>query len=74
MPATLSKRDSNTGDFLLILQNFQEQLICKTSANRLFFDSVNTFDVIRQPYPCRIKDMVEPYLKNILIKHVLFLF
>ena len=37
MPATLSKRDSNTGDFLLILQNFQEQLICKTSANRLCF-------------------------------------
>ena len=43
------------------MQNFQEQLLCKTSANRCFFGSL-------------IKDMVEPYLKDILLKHVLFLF
>ena len=43
------------------MQNLQEQLLCKTSTNRCFFGSL-------------IKDMVEPYLKDILLKHVLFLF
>ena len=44
MLTILLKSDSNTGVFLWILQNFQEHLLCKKN---LFFDSVNTFDVIR---------------------------
>ena len=36
-PATLLKRDSNTGVPLSILQNFQEQLFWKTSANGCFY-------------------------------------
>ena len=41
MPATLLKSDSNTGAFLWILQNFQEQVLCATSVNRCFiFESL----------------------------------
>ena len=59
MPRALLKSDSSTYVFLWILQNLQEQLLRKTYANRcffiilfiylffFFFDSVNTFDVLR---------------------------
>ena len=36
-PATLLKRDSNTGIFLLILRIFWEHLIWRTSANDWFW-------------------------------------
>ena len=44
-PETLSKRDFDTGVFLWILRNFQEQLLCKISTNDyswllIFFDSL----------------------------------
>ena len=37
MPVTLLKSDSNADVFLWIMHNFQEQLLCKRSANRCFF-------------------------------------
>ena len=40
MTATLLKIDSNTGVFLWILQNFQEQLPC------VLFESVNTLETV----------------------------
>ena len=47
MAAALLKNDSNAGILLWFLQNFKQQLLCKTSAKSCFFDSVNTFDAIR---------------------------
>ena len=41
------KSDYNTGVLLWILKNFQVQQLCKTFANRCFFDSVSTCDVVR---------------------------
>ena len=37
MPTTSLKSDSKTGVFLLILEEFEEQLLCKASADRYFF-------------------------------------
>ena len=43
MPANVLTSDSNRGAFPWILQNFQENLFCKTSVNRNFFVSLFAF-------------------------------
>ena len=77
MPVTLLKSDSDTGVSLWILQNFQEKLVYETSASRRFCFCF--FFLAREhlwcnkvlPYPCSIKDMVETYLKDTFLKHVI---
>ena len=47
MPTTSLKSDSNTGVFLLILKDFEEQYLVKHLRTDIFFDSVDTFQVSR---------------------------
>ena len=67
-PAILIKRDSDTYSntiFMWTLQNFQEHLFCKISANS-YFEHLWCNKVLQ--YHCRIKDLLERYKKIYFIK------